>query len=93
MCWPYVMQRADMQRGDCSAVINRYGFNNNGVDAMAAELAAFRRREAAGSAVGLGPSQVPAARGGAAAPSGRVGVNLGKNKVPGAWRGGRGGRV
>lgn len=74
---------ADMGLANRSAVINRYGFNNQGVDAMAAELAAFRRREAAGLAVGLGSSQVPAARGSAAAPSGRVGVNLGKNKVRG----------
>ena len=65
----------------CSAVINRYGFNSQGVDAVAAELAAFRRREAAGLGKGLGSSQTPSARPDSAAPSGRVGVNLGKNKA------------
>lgn len=65
----------------CSAVINRYGFNSDGVDAVAANMAAFRRREAAGSGLGLGSSQTPAAPADAAAPSGRVGVNLGKNKA------------
>ena len=65
----------------CSAVINRYGFNSDGVDAVAANMAAFRRREAAGLGLGLGSSQTPAAPADAAAPSGRVGVNLGKNKA------------
>ena len=66
----------------CSAVINRYGFNSHGVDAVAANMASFRRREAAEVGLGLGSSQTPAVRADAAAPSGRVGVNLGKNK---AW--------
>ena len=65
----------------CSAVINRYGFNSDGVDAVAANMAGFRRREAAGLGLGLGSSQTPAAPADAAAPSGRVGVNLGKNKA------------
>ena len=65
----------------CSAVINRYGFNSDGVDAVAGNMAAFRRREAAGLGLGLGSSQTPAAPADAEAPSGRVGVNLGKNKA------------
>ena len=49
----------------CSAVINRFGFNSGGVDAVGSNLAAFRSRAAAD------PSRAP----------GLLGVNLGKNKT------------
>lgn len=49
-----------------SAVINRYGFNSEGLDAARERLAAFRRRQA---------------EQGAAFPGGMLGVNLGKNKT------------
>ncbi|KAL4429217.1 hypothetical protein ABPG77_010196 [Micractinium sp. CCAP 211/92] len=48
------------------AVINRYGFNSEGLDAARERLAAFRRRQA---------------EQGAAFPGGMLGVNLGKNKT------------
>ena len=49
-----------------SAVINRYGFNSAGVDAVRERLAALRQRQA---------------EEGHAFPPGLVGVNLGKNKT------------
>eukprot|EP00887_Chlorella_sp_A99_P001104 scaffold14.g1104.t1 len=48
------------------AVINRYGFNSDGVDAVRERLARLRARQAAA---------------GDAFPAGMVGVNLGKNKT------------
>ena len=48
----------------CSAVINRFGFNSSGVDAVGSNLSEFRKRAAAD------PRRAP----------GLVGVNLGKNK-------------
>ena len=54
----------------CSAVINRYGFNSQGVDVVRANLILFRRRALQHVA------QQPGA-----APLGMVGVNLGKNKT------------
>lgn len=54
------------------ALVNRMGFNNEGMDAMAHRLEAWRRRvSAGGGSAGIG---VPAA---AAVP---IGVNLGKNR-------------
>lgn len=47
-------------------MINRYGFNSEGLDAARERLAAFRRRQA---------------EQGAAFPAGMLGVNLGKNKT------------
>ena len=49
----------------CRAVINRYGFNSDGVDAVGERLTGFRERAAAE------PWRAP----------GLVGVNLGKNKT------------
>ncbi len=57
---------------EARAVINRYGFNSQGLDAAAARLLARRRATdvaAAGDA------------GGAGSPRGLLGVNLGKNKT------------
>ena len=54
----------------CSAVINRYGFNSQGVDAVRANLILFRRR--ALHCVAQQPGSPPL---------GVVGVNLGKNKT------------
>ncbi|PSC75675.1 Dihydroorotate dehydrogenase (quinone), mitochondrial isoform A [Micractinium conductrix] len=48
------------------AVINRYGFNSEGLDSVATRLAALRTRQA---------------QQGAAFPAGLLGVNLGKNKT------------
>lgn len=50
-----------------SAVVNRYGFNSEGLDAVAERLAALRRKQAAAPA--------------GAFPPGLLGVNLGKNKT------------
>ena len=58
------------------AVINRYGFNSAGVDAVRTNLETFRQRgrsDSRDNAAGLG--SVPGQ------PLGLVGVNLGKNKT------------
>ena len=63
------------------AVINRYGFNSDGVDAVKERLVAFRAKQAAAAA------SLPSSTSGAASapagptPQGLVGVNLGKNKT------------
>lgn len=53
----------------CRAVINRYGFNSQGVDVVRANLISYRRSLLHRPANAPGP------------PPGLVGVNLGKNKT------------
>lgn len=62
------------------AVINRYGFNSEGVEAAAARLAALRARQAA-SAAAAAAASTSSSSSGSGFPAGLVGVNLGKNKA------------
>ncbi|CAI5471420.1 unnamed protein product [Closterium sp. Yama58-4] len=67
------------------AVINRYGFNSEGIAAVAERLGAQQGRRRAvekpeGLKTGKDRAAAPAAAGGSAGRRGLVGVNLGKNK-------------
>ena len=59
-------------------MINRYGFNSEGLDAVGARLAAMRARQAA---AGAAESASPSTAASPAFPRGLLGVNLGKNKT------------